>query len=475
MHLFKTLFVLLILSSVQIRAQKKPNVIVFLVDDLGYKDLGYTGSLFYETPNIDKIANEGVIFNNGYSAASNCAPSRACLLSGQNTPRHGIYTVKSSERGNSKSRKIIPIPNTLVLPNRVQSLGDLFKSHGYRTISLGKWHVGDSPLTQGFDENIAGCEMGNPGRNGYFSPYNVPLESKIENEYLTDRLTSEAISFIDRNQQNPFFIYLSYYSVHSPLITKRDLLEKYTHKTKSPGQANANYAGMIETVDNNMGKLLKALKQTGVLENTMIIFTSDNGGVRKTSHQDPLRSGKGSYYEGGIRVPFFIYWKGTILGQRKSSLPVVNMDIYATCKDLVDDNSSQVCDGRSLLPLILKDKELPIRPLFWHFPIYLESHVGKDDQARDVLFRTRPGTVVRYGDWKLHYYYEDNAMELYNLASDIGETNDLKDQYPEKCLELYTMIKDWRNNLDAPIPVKQNPDYSTVFERNLIKNRTSKL
>ncbi|QZT37573.1 sulfatase [Halosquirtibacter xylanolyticus] len=473
-RLLKTLIALLMLSSTQIRAEKKPNVIVFLVDDLGYKDLGYTGSSFYETPNIDKVANEGIIFNNGYAGASNCAPSRACLLSGQNTPRHGIYTVKSSERGNVKTRKIIPTPNTLVLQDKIQTLGNLFSTNGYKTISLGKWHVSNNPLTQGFDENVAGCEMGNPGRKGYFAPYNVPkLEPKKEHEYLTDRLTDEAIGFIDRNQDNPFFVYLSYYSVHSPLMAKDSLVKKYKHKMNSPGQSNANYAGMIETVDTNMGKLISALKQRGLLENTLIIFTSDNGGVRKTSYQDPLRAGKGSYYEGGIRVPFFAYWKGKIRGHRVSDLPVVNMDIYATCKALVKDNNRQVCDGRSLLPLLVKGDKLSTKPLFWHFPIYLESYAGKIDQARDVLFRTRPGTVVRYGNWKLHYYYEDNKMELYNLISDIGERNNLKDKYPEKCHELYEMIKTWRENLHAPVPITLNPEYNAIVEKEMLEKRNN--
>ncbi len=450
---------------------KKTNVVVILVDDLGWKDLGYTGSKYYESPNIDKLANQSINFTNGYAGAANCAPSRACLLSGQNTPRHGIYTVASSERGKKTTRRIIPTPNKTEFKDEMVTMAEMFKLADYKTISLGKYHVGHDPTTQGFDINVAGDHRGNPGKNGYFAPYNVKhLGDAPEGENLTDRLTTEAIKFIEGNKNDPFFVYLSFYTVHTPHATKPELMDKYEAKEKTKGQDRPVYAGMIETLDNNVGRVMETLDKLNLSENTIVVFTSDNGGIRDVSYQNPLRAGKGSYYEGGIRVPFLIKWPKYISKPKECDIPVVNLDLYPTFKELVGvDMPNKTLDGQSLLPYLKKGNGLKETPLYWHFPIYLQAYNGKEDGARDPLFRTRPGSVMRWGKWKLHEYFEDEVIELYNLDEDLGEEKNVADQNPKIVDELYKMLNDWRRDINAPVPKEKNPFFDKVIEEQMIK------
>ena len=445
------------------KATQKPNIIYINVDDLGWMDTETYGSSFYETPNISKLAEMGMMFTNGYASAANCAPSRACLISGQNTPRHGIYTVGNSDRGNKKTRKLIPIENTEILHDSVITMAEMFKKAGYVTGTFGKWHLGEDPTTQGFDVNIGGSHNGNPGSEGYFSPYNIKyIEDNTPNENLTDRLTSEAVKFIQKNKEQPFFVYLPFYAVHTPLSTTSLLERKYTDKGGNKLQNKAVYAGMIETVDKNIGILLNTLDELN-LQNTLIVFTSDNGGIRAISSQDPLRAGKGSYYEGGIRVPYIISWNGVVKPNSVSETPISNLDFYPTFMDVTGVKlPNKVLDGTSILP-VLKGESIAERPLFFHFPIYLQSYSGKKDDARDPLFRTRPGSVIIEGNWKLHQYFEDNALELYNLTTDLGERTNVVDAYPEKATELLGKLNEWRKNTKAPIPTELNLDYDPNF------------
>ena len=461
----KTLLILLLLSfctgcireSIQ---NEKPNVVFIMVDDLGWKDLGFMGGDFFETPNIDRLATEGISFNNSYAGAANCAPSRACLMTGQNTPRHGVYTVSPSTRGKSKDRKLIPIKNTDSLQYSVFTIAEMFKQAGYTTGTFGKWHLGKDPTLQGFDVNVGGNNRGNPGKNGYFSPYNVGnLEDGPEGEHLTDRLTTEAIKFLNASKAKPFFLYLPFYSVHTPMLAKKELIEKYKAKTNNPKNINPTYAAMVETMDTNVGRLLTEIKKLNLDKNTIIVFTSDNGGIRSIATQHPLRAGKGSYYEGGIRVPTIVKWNEHIKPNTTTNEPIVNLDFFPTFKEILNVNLPEMLlDGESILP-ILEGNSLDKRLLFWHFPIYLQSYDKQRDDARDPLFRTRPGSILIFENWKLHHYFEDNVFELYDLNTDIGERNNLAESHPEKLKELQALLKQKQEEMNAPIPSDLNPDY----------------
>ncbi|SHI57874.1 Arylsulfatase A [Arenibacter nanhaiticus] len=442
-----------------------PNIIYINVDDLGWKDVGYMGSTYFETPNIDKLSKEGMVFTQGYAAAANCAPSRACLMSGQNTPRHGVYTVSPSRRGNSKTRKIIPSSNTDHLTNAMVTMAEMFKTAGYTTGTFGKWHVTMDPINDGFDINFGGDHRGNPGRNGYTAPYNAlpNLEKAPEGEHLTDRLTTEAINFIETNKDTPFFLYLPYYAVHTPLMGKEELIEKYKIKGGSQGQDNPVFAAMVENVDINIGRLLSIIEKLNLSNKTLIVFTSDNGGIRSISSQNPLRAGKGSYYEGGTRVPYIIKWPNTIKAGSTNATPIVNLDFFPTFMEILEvDLPNKILDGISILPL-LKGNKIEERPLFWHFPIYLEAYNESKDDGRDPLFRTRPGSTILYKNWKLHHYFEDNALELYDLEKDLGERNNLVAINPEKAEELYNILDSWRKEVNAPIPSEPNPEYDPNY------------
>ena len=443
----------------------RPNIILINVDDLGWKDVGCMGSRYYETPHIDRLASEGMVFWQAYAGAANCAPSRACLMSGQNTPRHGIYTVSNSDRGDARTRKIIPIFNHETLADSSYTLAEMLRDNGYVTGTFGKWHLGDDPTTQGFQVNVGGSHRGNPGKGGYFSPYNVDfLPDGPKGEYLTDRLTQEAIGFVQQHQDTSFFLYLSFYSVHTPIMGKENLVKKFERKPAADGQDRPDYAAMIASVDANVGRLLTAIENAGLTNKTLVLFTSDNGGVRAISQQDPLRAGKGSYYEGGIRVPLLIRWPRKIAGGSRSDAPMTHLDVYPTLQSIIRaEKTSPLLDGEDISPL-LYGEELPERALVWHFPIYLQAYQPGEDGGRDPLFRTRPGSVIRQGPWKLHEYFEDGGLELYNLEEDLGETHNLVTEQPQKAQALHQQLKDWREKMNAPVPSTPNPAYDAAFK-----------
>jgi arylsulfatase A-like enzyme len=443
---------------------QKTNVLLINIDDLGWKDLGCMGNDYHETPNIDKLASEGMVFTNGYAGAANCAPSRACLMSGQTTSRHGIFTVGNSDRGNAKTRRIIPTPNNTELPDSTITMAEMFKMAGYTTATMGKWHLGEDAKTQGFDVNVAGSHNGSPGKGGYFSPYKLKyLKEGPKGEHLADRLTAEAINFLKQNRDSTFFLYLPYYSVHTPLMAKENLKEKYRIKKGEDAEKTETYAAMVETVDTNIGLLLKSLDELGLSKNTMVVFTSDNGGIRAVSRQEPLRAGKGSYYEGGIRVPYIVRWPGVVEAGAKNETPIVNMDFFPTFMEIAGVQlPKKVLDGMNLVPL-LRGGELDSRPLMFHFPIYLQAYNQKLDHGRDSLFRTRPGSIIINGDWKLHQYFENGGLELYNLKEDLGERNNLAQTNPEKTEELLEYLDNWRKEINAPIPTEPNPEFDSSF------------
>ena len=441
--------------------EELPNILLIVADDLGWKDVGFMGSDYYETPHLDRLAGEGMVFDQAYAAAANCAPSRACLMTGKYAPAHGIYTVGSSERGDARLRRIVPAKNSTVLRKKFHTLAEVLQEAGYVTASMGKWHLGEDPCTQGFEVNVAGSLRGHP--QSYFAPYGGPELEAPEGEYLTDRLTEEALSYMRQNRHQPYFLYLPYYAVHTPIQPKDSLEQKYLDKGSRGCQSHAGYAAMVDNLDRCIGLLLEELEQAGGRENTLVIFTSDNGGIREISCQDPLRAGKGSYYEGGIRVPLVFSWPGKIEAGVRLDDPVIHVDFYPTLVELMGKETPAELDGLSLWPLLDGTGELPERSLYFHFPIYLQAYRAGYDDGRDPLFRTRPGSVIRKGMWKLHYYYEDGGVELYQLDTDPGERNNLAAIHPEKKEELLNLLWSWLEQANAPVVFQANPDFDEGY------------
>jgi arylsulfatase A-like enzyme len=382
-------------------------------------------------------------------------------MTGQWPQRHGVFTVGSSSRGSSRDRKLIPTVNREDLDTAHITLMEVMKQQGYATIHAGKWHLGKNPLDHGFDVNIGGGPNGLP--RSYNPPYgNVNIASG-KNRYLTDLIMEKTVEYIESADQ-PFFLNYSPYAVHTPLTPVESLLGKYNEKPPVNGQHNATYASMIENMDRNIGILFSSLEKENLLGNTLVIFTSDNGGIYSISKQLPLRAGKGSYYEGGIRVPCFILWEGIRSKGRSSDIPISHLDLFPTLLNIIGVNTTDhSLDGRDL-KLVLRNKRRARRkldqPLFWHFPVYLQAYDKQNNENRDKLFRTRPGSAMRYGNWKLHYYFEDGSTELYNLSEDIGEKNDLSNAEPEILSEMLNMLQSWLDQTNAPIPREINPDYA---------------
>ena len=440
------------------RAVERPNIVFFLIDDLGWTDVSFMGSEYYETPHVDRLASQGMVFRSAYANAPNCAPSRACLMSGQYTPRHGIYTVGDSKRGNAPFRKIEPIKNTTTLADRFVTIGEALQASGYTTATMGKWHLGKDPTSQGFDVNIAGREWGSPSGGGYHSPYKYPnLVTETKGEYLTDRLGQEACQFIETNKDKPFFLYLTHYAVDTPIQAKQKLVAKYKAKDPVGGHKNAAYAAMVESMDDSIGAVLGKLDSLKLTDNTIVIFFSDNGGHGGVTSNAPLRGSKGMLYEGGIREPLVIKWPGITQAGSQSDEPVIGVDLYPTLLEATGSAKPKdyLLDGKSLVPLLKDASNSLDRPaLFWHFPAYLQGYT-----ARHGPFRTTPAGAIRMGDWKLIEYFEDNSLELYNLKQDLGEKKNLAQAMPEKTRELHQALLTWRKQVKAPVPTEKNPRY----------------
>lgn len=464
--------------------QPKLNFLFILADDFGYYDLSISGSKFYETPNIDRIATEGMIFTDGYAACQVCSPSRASIMSGKFPVRHGITDWIGAATGeewrkSGRFNKLLPPEYVHSLPHEYTTLPEAMKEAGYKTFFAGKWHLGEKgswPEDHGFDMNKGGWEKGSP-MGGYFAPWENPnLESGPDGENLEMRLAKETVQFLKENKDTSFFAYLSFYAVHSPLETTQEKWAKYRQKAEDLGiaetgfemghflpirqvQDNPVYGGLVESMDDAVGEVLKALEELGLAENTVVIFTSDNGGVAAgdafATSNLPLRAGKGYQFEGGIREPYFI--KVPELGNgQKNSTPVSGTDFYPTILELagLPLKPEEHNDGVSLVPL-LKGETIPERPLIWHYP-----HYGNQGGE--------PSSIIRLGEWKLIHYYEDDREELYNLKTDLEETTDLASVNPEKVKELNKKLFSYLNDVGAKFPIK-DPEYNPEKEKEYLQ------
>ena len=455
------------------KADLKPNIVFIMIDDLGWKDISYMGSQYYETPGIDSLAKAGMIFTQAYSNAANSAPTRACLLTGQYTPRHGLYTVSNSDRGKSKDRRLVPTENNEIVSTDKIIIAEALKKGGYVTASIGKWHIGKTPVEHGFDIGFDRDSLGYKGNH-----FNA------KGEYLADRLTDEAIRYIRENNPlvtgKPIFLSLTHHAVHTPIQAKNEITAKYDTKESEGCHKNPVYAAMIESVDESVTRVINTLQELGLSENTAFVFFSDNGGHGTYTCQEPLRGGKGMFYEGGIRVPMFIYWPGNVKSGMICDIPVISTDFYPTFIDIagIEKPDNYELDGKSILPLMKGQKSIDREMLFWHFPAYLEAYAGLKEDSRDTLFRTRPVSVIRKGDWKLLMFHEEwvldggrdsietnNSVELYNLKADLGETNNLCNKEVEIRDELLDDLLRWIDDTGAPIPDEANSDYITTVNR----------
>ncbi|MEZ6119146.1 MAG: sulfatase [Pirellulaceae bacterium] len=441
-----------------------PNVVLFYADDLGWADVACQGTAYLETPHIDRLATEGMRFTQAYAAAANCAPSRASLLTGCYPPRHGIFTVGNSDRGNAKNRQLVPVQNRTTLDGEFVTLGTLFHNAGYRTCVAGKWHVSPDPRRFGFDINFGGNHAGHP--KSYFSPYHNPqLPDGPAGEHLPERLGRDVAHWISQNADGPFFVYLPFYSVHTPIQARPELAKKYqTKRSQWPAAPQtAAYAAMIESMDAAMGQVLDTLDRLQLTDNTMVIFTSDNGPHGAVSNADPLRGSKGMFYEGGIREPLIVRYPKIVQPNQVCEQVVHQVDLFPTLQELIGGKQvPQELDGVSLLP-VLRGQPLAERDLYWHFPCYLEGgpkNIRGSKYAKH--WRTTPCSVIRSGNWKLIEYFEDGQFELYNLARDPRESTNLFATNQVEAQRLKTSLREWQESVDAPIPKQRNPQFRRV-------------
>ena len=472
----------------------RPNVLFILADDYGYHDLSSTGSNFYETPNIDRIGNEGMTFTNGYATCQVCSPSRASIMSGKFPARHGITDWIGAPTGTEwrkagRFNKLLPPEYEHNLPQDIITLPEALKANGYKTFFAGKWHLGGEgswPKDHGFDINKGGWDAGSP-IGGYFSPYKNPnLENKEDGQNLSMRLAQETVSFLKENNPKttgqPVFAFLSFYAVHGPIQTTAKKWSKYREKAIDLGlaekgykmghflpirqvQDNPVYAGLVEAMDDAVGTVLNTLTTLGLDENTIVVFTSDNGGVAAgdafATSNLPLRAGKGYQYEGGIREPYFIKVPGLTKGGEQSNIPVTGTDFYPTLLELtgLELKPKEHLDGVSLVPL-LNHKSIKERSLIWHYP-----HYGNQGGE--------PSSIIRRGDWKLIRYYENGKEELYNLTTDLPENMDVAEDQPELVHQLSNELFNYLNEVGARFP-ENDPEYDELKEAAYLNNIVEK-
>ena len=484
---------LLTLNACQTKEEQpqKPNILFILADDLGYHDLSVMGSNYYETPNIDRIANEGMVFTDGYAACQVCSPSRASIMSGKFTARHGITDwigARTGEEWRKQGRhnQLLPPEYVHNLPHKYDTLQEALKEIGYKTFFAGKWHLGSKgswPEDHGFDINKGGWDVGSP-RGGFFAPWENPnLESGPDAQNLSMRLAKETVNFMKENKDTTFFAYLSFYAVHAPIQTTEKKWAKYRAKAEELGiaktgfemghflpirqvQDNPVYAGLVEAMDDAVGEVLTALDEMGLAENTIVVFTSDNGGVSAgdafATSNLPLRGGKGYQFEGGIREPYFIKMPG-MHGKQKNSTPVTGTDFYPTLLELAgaDLRPEEHTDGVSLVPL-LNGGTINERPLIWHYP-----HYGNQGGE--------PSSILRLGKWKLIHYYEDGREELYNLETDIEETKNLSDENPKLKAKLSKQLFEMLNEMGTRYP-ERDPEWTKEAEEKYLERiRTERM
>jgi arylsulfatase A-like enzyme len=474
----------------ELEAPTDPNIVFILVDDLGYTDVGFMGSDYYETPNLDRLANKGMIFTNGYANSAVCSPSRASLMTGKFTAAHGITDwigAPAGEAWRSYNRysKLLPAEYEHQLSKEMKTLPEALKEMGYKTFFAGKWHLGSAeehslPTDHGFDINKGGYHVGGPYSGGYFSPFENPFMEDYPDEKgmsLSMKLAKETNQFIEENQQEKFLAYLSFYAVHAPIQTSKEKWARYRDKAETMGidsvgfemervlparkqQDNPVYAGLIEQMDEAVGAVISKLEELGLAENTIIVFTSDNGGVvsgdNYSTNLAPLRGGKGYQFEGGTRIPYMVYVPWLDSNGAKNDTPVSGVDFYPTLLDFAGAKElPQGIDGKSIRPL-LEGQSMEERALFWHYP-----HYGNQGGE--------PNSTIRKGDWKLIHYWEDDHEELYNLKEDLSEKQDISAKNPEmvKALseELMSWLKQNNANYASPDPL-YNPDSAAIVATN---------
>ena len=456
----------------------KPNIILILIDDMGWTDLGCYGSSFYETPNLDRLATQGMRFTDAYAACPVCSPTRASIMSGKYPARVKITNFIAG----AATGKLLSTPYLHYLPHEEKTVASALRDGGYTTWHVGKWHLGAEPYWpqhHGFDVNIGGCGAGMP--RSYWSPYKNPmLPDGPEGEYLTDRVSDEAVRLIRNRPDKPFFLNLCYYTVHIPIQGKPHLVEKYKAKAASLGldqrdpfivgehfpcdhkrdqqvtrrifQSDPGYAAMVQTLDEGVGRILAALDEEGIADNTVVMFTSDNGGLATAEGSPtcnaPLAEGKGWMYEGGTREPMIVRWPGVVQPDTLCTVPMTSPDFYPTMLEIagLDPLPTQHCDGASIVPLFEGKGEIDREAIFWHYPHYSNQGGG-------------PGCSVRAGDWKLIEFFEDHRIELYNLRTDVSEDTDLAAEEPERAADLQGLLHDWLENAGARIP-EPNPEWN---------------
>ncbi|WP_114778552.1 sulfatase [Botryobacter ruber] len=449
----------------------KPNIVLIFADDLGFMDVGFNGADYYETPHIDKLAKEGMRFTNAYASGANCAPSRACMISGLYNPRHGVFAVAITAKGPTEAMRLAPVPNTTYLKPAFFTMAKALKSGGYTTGQFGKWHIGDErtktmPDNHGFDifkESDADWK-------------NRKVKATDDPKGIFG-ITQAACDFISANKNKPFFAFVSHHAVHGPHQARPESLEKF--KSKKPGKYNKDpmYAACIYDFDASVGQLLAHLKKEGLDKNTLVVFTSDNGGAQNTI-QEPLRGNKGSFYEGGIREPFIVRWPGHIKAGAVNETPITNIDFYPTFVAAANVKlpANTQLDGENLLPLFTGQKTSTTRDkIFWHFPGYLDRPVIR---GRNNDWRTQPVTVMRKGDYKVMLYHEEwqldggwdkratnNAVELYNLKADPGEHHNIAASNPAKRDEMLQDLQAWMKATKAPMATIKTPQQEREMTR----------
>jgi arylsulfatase A-like enzyme len=450
-------------------AEERPNIIFILADDLGWTDTGTYGSQYHETPNIDHLASQGMKFMQHHHC-QNCQPTRAALMSGQYGARTGVYTVGGINRFEWQSRPLRPVDNAKAPSLQTMTIANVLKNSGYATAMFGKWHLGEDkeyhPAARGFDEAIVSNAK-------HFDFETNPPTEYPQGQYLADFLTDRAVDFIRRKKDTPFFLYLPHFGVHSPHDALQEDEERFANKEAVGGHGNPTYAGMIYAVDRSVGRIMALLDELKLSENTVVIFSSDNGGVGGYDRPDglmrdpgilpkgkaenritdnaPLRSGKGSLYEGGTRVPFIVRWPAVVKPATACDSPSTHVDFFPTLLEMASaEKPAQKLDGASLVPL-LKDPadKTPRPPIFQHFPGYLGKGQGE--------WRAKPVSTILAGEWKLLEFLEDGKIELYNLKDDIGETTNLAEKMSDKSAELLQTLHDWRKEINAPMPSPNTP------------------
>ena len=430
---------------------ERPNIVFILADDLGWRDLACYGNENHSTPHIDRFASEGARFTHAYAASPVCSPTRSSILTGRWPVRTGVTDWIPGRPSPARGPLVTPA-TARQLPLEEVTLAEALRQAGYRTASIGKWHLGGQgflPGDQGFEVNIAGTESGSPppGPRPYFGPFELPGMKAAEGEFLTSKLTDEAVRFIEQNRQNPFFLLLSHFSVHIPLSAPQELVER--HRARAAGRYHPVYAAMVETLDQSVGRVLDTLERAGLARNTIVVFFSDNGGLcfegsskERVTSNAPLRAGKGHLYEGGIRVPLLVRYPGAVRAGAVIDSPVSSVDLFPTLCEAAGVRARNA-DGVSLLPVLRGAPPRP-RPLFWHYPHY--SNQGGE-----------PSSAIREGDWKLIEFYHGERRELYNLRNDPGETRNLAGAQQAMARKLSLALHQWLRQTGARLP-QPNPD-----------------